>query len=166
MRIGTFGTAALALLLLLPAPQGLAAGHGRAGLWDITTSVNMPNMPQVTPEQMAQMKRAGVNMTGANTFTAQHCVSPQEAAMDRPPVAQAQQGCTMSDYKLNGGTMSADMVCTGEHAASGHLNVTYDSDTHYSGSVQMTAMQDGQTMSMTNTFDGKWVSADCGSVTH
>ena len=31
------------------------AGHGKAGLWTVTTSMTMPNMPQMTPEMMAMM---------------------------------------------------------------------------------------------------------------
>ncbi|HEX3809943.1 MAG TPA: DUF3617 domain-containing protein [Rhizomicrobium sp.] len=164
MRAAILITSVLAVALY--SAQGFAAGHGRAGLWTITTRVNMPDMPKMSPEQMAQMKAAGVNMSGSNTFVAQHCVSAQEAAMDRPPVGQSQHGCSMNNYKFVHGKMSADMTCTGDNQATGHLDVTYDSDKHYSGAVRMTAMQDGKPLSMTNTFEGKWVSADCGSVTH
>ena len=43
-------------LILVPAVA--FAAHGRAGLWNVTTSMEMSNMPQMPPEALAMMKAA------------------------------------------------------------------------------------------------------------
>ena len=56
------------------------------------------------------------------------------------------------------------MVCTGEAKGTGHFTVTYNGDTAYAGKMTMNMEAGGQTMSMTNSYSGKWISADCGGV--
>ena len=58
------GIAAAALVLV----PGLAfAGHGKAGLWNISTTMDMGGV-QMPPEAMAKMKTMGVKMPSAQTF--------------------------------------------------------------------------------------------------
>ena len=51
----------LSVRLLLLRPALALAAHGKAGLWNVSTTMNMANM-QMPPEAMAQMKKAGVAM--------------------------------------------------------------------------------------------------------
>lgn len=157
-------TAVFALLAAGPA----FAGHARPGLWSVTTTIETPNVPALTPEQVAKMKASGVQMTSANTFTAQHCVTPQEAAMDVPATAQRHQGCTMGAFKLTGNTMTAKLTCAGEPntSASGEMSVTYDSQTHYIGHLRISGLAQGRPVTLTNRFEGKWMAADCGTINH
>jgi hypothetical protein len=148
-------------------PLVALAAHGKAGLWESTVTMNMagmPQMPQMSPEQMAQMNAMGVHMPTAHTVTTQHCMTPQEVAQDTPPTPRSAKECAVSQVKITGHTYSADMTCSGEMEGQGHVSVTYDSDEHYAGTWTFNGAAHGHPVNMTNTFEGKWLSADCGGV--
>jgi hypothetical protein len=170
-RVLYFGAIAAGVLAL---PMAAFASHGKVGLWQITTTMNMsgmPNMPDMSklpPEAQAQMKKMGVQMNG-NTITTQHCMTAQEVAADRPPAAmQHMKDCTMQNMSFGSGAMNADMVCsTGEMTGKGHISVSYSGgDSEYVGSMSFSGTAQGHPINMTNSFQGKWISADCGGVTH
>lgn len=132
---------AFALSLVVLAPASALAAHGKAGLWSSTTTANMPGMaPQ------------------SNTST--YCMTPAEVASDMP--ADRNPGCKYQNVSVSGRTFNADMICTGQFEATGHLTTTYDSDTHYTAT--MTINTGG--MAMTNAVEGKWVKADCAGAQH
>jgi hypothetical protein len=145
MHLKTIFAGATAALIAM---TGVAlADHGRAGLWQVTTQMTMPGMAK------------------AQTFSTQHCMTPAEVKQDAvPPSSNAD--CKMVNEKASGSSFSGDMVCTGRAMGHGHITVTYDSNTHYAGQMTMTSTAGGQAMNMTNNFEGKWVSADCGKVSH
>jgi len=112
------------------------------------------------------MKAMGMSMNG-NSITTQHCMTAEEVATDTPHLdASANEGCTMSNVAHQGHSMSADMSCHGDFKGSGHMQFTYDSDTHYSGELIMTGSVNGQPMNRNQKFDGHWVSRDCNGVAH
>jgi hypothetical protein len=151
------------IVLLMTVVPGLAlAAHGKAGLWEITTTTNMPNMPQMSPAQIAQMQAMGMHMPMGQAMTVQHCMTASEVASDS--LRPARNDCTYSNVKLVGHTFSGDEICHGNFEGQGHFSVTYDSDEHYSGSTSMSGSANGHMMSVSNSFEGKWVSADCGGV--
>jgi len=160
---------AFGLAALLAAASPALAGHGKAGLWEITTTTSAPAMTaQLPPEILARMRARGVNMAG-NTITARHCMTAQEVAMTKPPVMpkRAGQDCKMQNLKTSGDSVSADMVCTGSGMnGTGHFTTRYDSPEHYSGRMSMNMTAHGHSMAMSNSFEGKWISASCGGVTH
>jgi len=147
-------------------PNAALAAHGKAGLWEITTHMSMPGMSaQIPPEAMARMKAMGIQMPGNQTFTAQHCMTADEVAQDKPPPMRNQQDCTMSNFTHDAHTVNVDMVCKGENMdGQGHVTMIYDSDEHYSGTYTFTGTAHGHPANMTTSFEGKWISADCGSV--
>ena len=148
--------------LVLPATAIAFAGKDRPGLWQISTKVDMSHM--FTPEQEAQMRAHGIAMPASNVFTVTHCVTPQEAAMDKPPpdAFKHQKECKLANLKTAGPTISADMVCGGgDVQGGGHFEMTYDSPVHYVGKVAMNMTMHGHAMSSTTTMEGKWLSADC-----
>src|ERR1700722_17664361 len=78
---------------LLMASSGAAfARHGKAGLWDISTTMDMAmTMP---PEALAQMKKAGVAMPTAQTFKTQICMTEAQVESDTPPqMSRNDTGC-------------------------------------------------------------------------
>ncbi len=155
--------AGLAIVVALPGVS--LAGPGKAGLWEITTQ--MGGMPQIPPDQMAKMKAMGMQMPMNNSFTTQHCVTPEEAAATRPPPMGRNQECQMGKISVAGGALSGDMTCaSGEMTGTGHFQVNYDSPAHYSGRMVFSGQSHGHPMNMTNNFEGKWLSASCGSVAH
>jgi len=157
----------LALVAVAALPLTAFASHGKAGLWKITTSMHMAGMqmPQLSAQQMAQMKAMGIHMPTDNTVTVQHCMTQAEVNADTPPDNQRQDsGCKMTNVKVVAHTMTADMVCTGQMKGQGHFNVTYDSPEHYKGQTAFKGTMEGRPADMTNSFEGTWVSASCGNV--
>jgi hypothetical protein len=141
------------------------AGQGKVGLWTIAVTTNMGGMPQISAADQKRMAQMGVHMNG-NTVMVQHCMTAAEVAAMAPPQMHENNGCSMSSMTMTGSTYSATMTCTGQMQGSGHMSVTYDSAEHYSGKMVFSGMAQGQPVSMNQTFDGKWVSASCGTVTH
>jgi hypothetical protein len=145
-------------------PIAALASHGKAGLWEITARMNVPNMmASIPPDQMARMQAMGIPMPNGQTFTSQHCMTADEVASDKPPPMHNTQDCTTTSMTHDAHTVNVDMVCKGEMNGQGHVTVTYDSDEHYSGSFTFTGSAHGHPSSMSNSFEGKWISADCGS---
>lgn len=161
-----FVLSGLAVIAIAAAPISAIASHGKAGLWSVTTQIGgMPQqMPHMTPEQMQQMQAMGVQMPhmGPHGMTTQYCMTAAEVNSDAPP--SMQKDCKISNMHTDGHTMSADMTCTGRMQGKGHMTVTYDNPEHYAGKVVFAGSAEGQTTDVTDTFEGKWVSADCGSV--
>jgi hypothetical protein len=148
-------------------PVAALASHGKVGLWDVTVSMSMPNMPKIPPDQLAKMKAMGVTVPNGNTMTVQHCMTAQEVSAEEPPQMHQSRDCNMENVKTSGGLYSADMVCKGpDMTGNGHLVVTYGSDTAYDGKMTFSGMSHGHPETMTNTFSGRWIKADCGDVGH
>jgi hypothetical protein len=145
-------------------PAVALAAHGKVGLWEITTHMNMPNMmANIPPDQLARMQAMGVHMPNAQTMTTQHCMTAEEVAMDKPPPMRNASDCTVSNATHDAHTYAADMVCSGQMQGHGHVSVAYDSDEHYSGSYSFSGSAHGHPAEMTTSFEGKWISADCGT---
>jgi hypothetical protein len=144
-------------------PVSAWAGHIRAGLWEISTRVSMQNMEaMIPPDQLARMKAMGMHLPGDHASTFQHCVTPADAANDKPPPMH-NKDCAISNMVYNAQTFSADIVCTGEHQAQGHVLVTFDGDRHYTGTTNFNAAGNGGSANVASSFEGKWISADCGT---
>jgi hypothetical protein len=152
---GITGIVAVGVLAL---PIAAYASHGKVGLWEVTSTANM----QMSPSQMAQMQAMGMHMPASSSVTVQRCMTAAEVASDAPPPTQHKE-CTFNNIKVEGRTMSGDMVCTGVFTGQGRYSVTYDSDEHYSGTSTMSGTANGHAMSNSSSFEGKWISADCGA---
>ncbi|MGD0191310.1 MAG: DUF3617 domain-containing protein [Rhizomicrobium sp.] len=161
LRLVVCGAALLAL------SSTALADHGKAGLWNITSKMTMANMPQIPPDKLAKMQAMGIQMPTGNSVTTQHCMTAAEVKMDRPPLTGHAKDCTLQNLSISGAAVKADMVCsTGDMQGNGHLSVSYDSDTHYAGQMTFVGTAHGHPADMTNSFEGTWLSADCGSVAH
>lgn len=150
---------------VLTMPASAWATHVRPGLWEVTSHVSMHNMEaMIPPEQLARMKAMGMHLPTDNTSTFRHCVSAADAANDTPPPMK-DRDCSMSNVVYNAHTFSADLVCKKEREGmgQGHVLVTFDGDTHYSGQTSFSASANGRSMDMGSSFEGRWISADCGS---
>ena len=163
--------AALAALTLVFLPAGLeAAGHVRPGLWEVTMALEgMPAMPQIPPEQLAKLREMGVQMPaaspgGGRTISSRHCVTPEQAAKDAPPdFSRGNSSCHSENVRSTASGMTADLVCTGEMQGKGKVQMSYPSDTAYSGSFSFQGTTHGQPTNMSNRVTGKWLAADCGA---
>jgi hypothetical protein len=154
-----------AAALLLAAAPALAA-HGKVGLWNITTSMTMANMPQIPPEALAHMKAMGMKMPGSGEpIHTQICMTAAQVNSDTlPKMRHETLGCSWSPLKISGGVLSADMVCNGDMKGTGHVHVSYSGAEHYSGDYSFKGAMHGHPADMQSSFSGDWVKADCGSV--
>lgn len=146
--------------LLAPAPA--LAGHGKAGLWNVTSTTSMAMaMP---PEVAARMK--GMNMTlPPQTHVSQMCMSQAEVDSGAPPhIDQAATGCTTKVVSASAAGMTAVMTCTGRMKGTGQVQVTYSGAEHYTGSYSFKGTVEGNATDMTTRFKGDWVKADCGAI--
>ena len=159
---------AVALSIAATPVAVLAGVHGRPGLWRISTKIDlggMGAMPQLSPKQAAQMKALGMHIPNTSTFTVTHCMTPQEAAMIKPPPMGRpghEPDCKMQNMKADGSSVSADMVCDSKDMkGGGHFALVYDSPEHYTGKVTMSMDTHGRHMTTNTSFEAKWLSADC-----
>jgi hypothetical protein len=153
------GFAAAAAVAILALPAAALAGPGKAGLWQITTTMSgMDKM--IPPAALAQMKAHGITMPAARTFTTQQCVTPEQAAANGPPPMRGND-CHMANMHTTGNSFSGDLVCSGRTNGSGHIQVVYDSSEHYRGDMTMHATAEGRSTNMSNHFEGRWLKADC-----
>ena len=158
LRIG------LSVAALLLSPGMAFAGHGKAGLWNVSTTMNMANM-QMPPEAMEQMKKMGVKMPSARTFASQICMTQAEVDSDKlPPMSKNESGCTSHMVSQTGSSMTARTVCSGEMKGSGQMQISYSGAEHYTGSYSFKGNVNGQPMDSASSFKGDWVKADCGAV--
>jgi hypothetical protein len=155
-RAGLAAVAAAAMLT--SAGAALAAGMGKAGLWQVTTTMGSDMAKMIPPEALAQMKAHGMSLPTGHTITTQRCVTPEQAA--NGPAA-VQGDCRAENVHVSAGSYSADLACHGRVNGAGHIQVTYDSSEHYRGDVTMHVRENGHAMNMTNHFEARWNKADC-----
>lgn len=158
---------AMTMTALVALPSAAFAAHGKAGLWDVTVSIQGAGMPQASPQDMARMKSMGIQMSNHNTISTQHCMTADEVNSDKLTSGTAtEQGCTMTGTKMEGHTLSGDMVCNGTLKGEGHMTLDYDKPEHYSGKMTFKGTAAGQPTDITYLYDGKWTSPDCGGTAH
>jgi hypothetical protein len=104
-----------------------AAPNMEDGLWEITTTVDMPGMP-------------------SKSFTHTTCLTKEKAV---PQTAES--GCTIKDMKTQGNTVTWTVVCR-EGTSTG--KVTY-AGTTMDGVIETTMKTGGQTMTMKSTMKAK-----------
>ncbi len=137
-KIAQFG------LLLMTSIPALAAPNMQPGMWEITTRMEMAGMegmPAMPPQTVRQ------------------CIRPADVQNGSATVPRADTQCTVNDYRMQGNTASWRMECKGANPMSGNGTVTYGG-TSYSGKTQFTMSDQGQVMTMNQTFNGKRV-GDC-----
>jgi hypothetical protein len=138
------------------------ASHGKVGEWAITVTMGggekFPDMSKMPADAQARMKAMGMTSNGSS-MSIRHCMTAEEVAHD--VLTTQDKTCKLSNQKVTGHTMSADMACSGQVNGTGHFTVTYDSDTHYTGEMIITGTADGQPVHHDQMFDGRWVSATC-----
>lgn len=107
------------------------ASDMKPGLWEITTSVEMPGMPYQPPPQ-----------------TIRHCYTEQDVKENPVPKDDT---CKITDLKTSGNKTTWKMVCTGEAASKGEGEMIFYGDSAYEGKNRM----EMQGMLMTTKYKGK-----------
>jgi len=121
---------------LIFAVAAFAAPNYQEGLWEITTTMNMPGMPK---EMMRPMKQ-------------QVCMTKQNAVPQ--PQQKGEQQCKMTNQRTVGNKVFWTMTCKGGTVSNGEI--TY-SKTSYDGSQTTTTSQGGKLMTVKSTMSGKYL---------
>ena len=116
-----------AVLFLFSASLTFAAPNMEEGLWEITSTTDMPGMP-------------------SRSYTHTTCLTKEKAVPQK-----AESGCTFKDVKTQGNTVTWTMVCKD---ATSTGKITY-AGTTMNGITDMTVKTEGKTMTMKTTIKGK-----------
>ncbi|MGA8809955.1 MAG: DUF3617 domain-containing protein [Thermoanaerobaculia bacterium] len=126
---------ALVCSLALPA---MAVSIAKAGKWETTIQMEMTNMPVKLPPQTMSV-----------------CVTKEQAENAEnliPKAGDKRGGCTYTDVKVEGTTVSWKMTCK-DSGLTGSGSTTYHGDT-YEGSMQMKMRDQDMSAKMTGKFLG------------
>lgn len=143
-------------------PGVALAGHGKAGLWTVSSTTDM-NMA-MPPEVAARIKEMHMQMP-SNTHTSQMCMSQEEVDSSSPPhIDQAGTGCTTKVLSATASGMTAAMTCNGRLKGTGQMQISYTGTEHYAGTYSFKGSVEGNPTAMMTHFKGDWVKADCGAI--
>ena len=173
-------TAPLFAALLVGAPA-VGAQSIKPGLWEMQHKMGgHPQMDQamaqmqqqmaaMSPAQRKQMEamlgQQGVTMPAPGAgggMALKVCITPEMAARNDMP-KQTEGDCTTTVTSRSGNTMKMKFVCT-QPPSSGEGTYTFSGDTAYTMQMRMTSQHQGKPQNVTMDGQGKWLSADCGTV--
>ncbi|HKQ46102.1 MAG TPA: DUF3617 domain-containing protein [Rhizomicrobium sp.] len=152
------------------APAAAWSGHGRPGLWKITSSMEMPNMPQMPqmpPEAMAMMKARGMQMPGMGgaPIVTEICMTQEQVNADRPPALNNHaENCTTKILNQSATSVTAETTCHGRMEGVGRSQMSWRGTDHYEGTYSFKGRMEGRAHAMTTRFTGDFVKSDCGAV--
>jgi len=154
--------AAAAVLL----PVAAFAGHGKPGLWNISTTMQMANMPQMPPEAMAMMKARGMQVPGMGApIVSQICMTPEQVNGDVPPAMHNRgENCTTKLLSQTATSMKSEVTCHGRMEGVGRAEMTWRGNEHYEGTYNFKGMMEGRPQEISTRYSGDFVKADCGAV--
>jgi len=123
-------------IVVLAAVIAQAQSPMRAGRWQVSMQMEMPNMPAQMPP-----------------MTTTQCVTEEQLKKDPATgLPTGMQGnpnaCKVSDYKQTANTVSWKVACTGQQPMTGTGALTFAEDS-YTGTINMSMPQGAMTMKMT-----------------
>lgn len=153
-----------AVIVLLPAAA--FAAHGRAGLWNVTSTMQMANTPQMPPEAMAMMKSRGMKMPGmGQPMTMQMCMTQEQVNGDVPPAMHNRgENCSAKVLSQTATSMKSEVTCHGRMEGVGHAEMNWRGNEHYEGTYNFKGTMEGRPQDISTRYSGDFVKADCGSV--
>ena len=156
----------------------------KPGLWENTTTsqisgLQMPNMPQLTPDQLAKMppqaraqmeamSKGGPGAPQTNVMKA--CITREQ--LNKSIFSQQEKGCTSKLVSSSSSTQKVHVECTrGNTQTAGDVTMERIDSEHVKGDMLMKTSGDastkgsvGQNMTIKISFNNKWLGADCGDV--
>lgn len=133
---------AMGVLTLVAALDVAAASAMHAGIWEITTKMEMPGMPMAVPPQVFRQCYREDNLKDPKNMV------PQD------------KDCKADSVTISGNTVSWRVRCTidGE-AMAGDGRVTFAGQS-YTGKAQLSGKMEGMTMKANINYSGKRI-GDC-----
>ena len=121
----------LAVLVLVSLPTMIQAADGiREGMWEITSSMEMPDMPMKMPPMIVK-----------------HCYT-KEDVKDQKKMISRDNNCTVTDFKSSGNKVSWKMKCTGQGAGTFSGETTFSGDSYESVMKMQSDAAMGKPMTM------------------
>jgi hypothetical protein len=180
-----FAGVALLATGMLHAADDIKPFDAKPGLWETVATSQMggmpamPNMPQISDEQLAKMPpearaRVQAAMKGIpgvgspTTTTTRSCMT--QASLKKALELGAQQNCTRKVISSTSSKQEVHVECTQNGTtSSGDMTVERVDSEHAKGSMNMNinmanAKGASGPMTMKMSFNSKWLGADCGSV--
>jgi len=177
----------LAIVMMCPVAiwaQDIKPIDVKPGLWENTTTsqisgLSMPNMPQMSPDQLAKMPpearaRVEAMMKGGpgapQTNTMKACITSEQ--LSKPMFGNGDKSCTYKLAASSFGSQTIHVECTrGNTKTAGDLTLNRVDSEHLKGDMLMkttgdssTAGSAGQNMTIKLSFSNKWLGSDCGDV--
>lgn len=159
---------------------GAAAQNIKPGLWEVSSKMKSSSgemekgmadmqaqMAAMTPEQRKMMEgmmsKQGVAMGagGPGAMNIKICITKEMA--ERNEVGSQEGDCKTSFSPRAGNTMKYSFSCANP-PSSGQGEVTFLGPEAYRSKMAMTTTHRGKAEKMDMDGQGKWVSADCGSI--
>jgi hypothetical protein len=166
MRKTTFSF--VLLLMLSISATVLAAERMKPGLWLMTIKSDaMKNAPQMSPQQMEEMRKRGINVKQMQNGIMENkvCMTKEMVERDRPPMGKNQKDCHMDNFERSGNTYSAKMVCDGPNMqAIGIIKGVHSGLENYSWTTDLKGTSHGHKIDSHQEASGKWLGPDCGDV--
>jgi hypothetical protein len=160
----TIAAGLAAAILLFPAAA--FAGHGKAGLWNVTSSMQMANMPQMPPEAIAAMKARGMKMPGmGQPMTMQMCMTQEQVNGDVPPAMHNRaENCSTKLISQTASSMKSEVTCHGRMDGVGRAEMSWRGNEHYEGTYNFKGSMEGRPQEFSTHYSGDFVKAECGAV--
>jgi hypothetical protein len=133
-----------------------AQTKGKAGLWEVTTTMNIPGMPQMPPG-------APPGMAGGPR-TNQVCVTQAMVDKYSGPPPQSRGDCQVTNMTPKPDGYTAEIACTGRFNSKGTVDMTIIDSDHTKTKMHMTGGPPDHPMDMTMESTAVYKGPDCGSV--
>jgi hypothetical protein len=162
-------TAMIAGLAATLLAQGAPKINVKMGLWEVTSTTNvtgnlpMPDTSKMTPEQAAAVQAAMGGMMGPHTTTTKQCMTKEK--FDQGMLTD-QKNCKTTIATNTATVLEVQMTCDQGRGGkmTGVMHFEAPTPETMAGTFKGSTSMGTQTMNITGTYAGKWVSADCGSV--
>jgi len=149
-----------------------AAGAMKPGLWEMTMkSDQMKAMPKMSPQQMEQMRKMGVNLPQMQEggMVMKLCITKEMAEREKTPfqdqARQHQSECKPQNMKQSGNSYSAELICDGPNMqGEGKMQGTFSGNESYSSTYDFKGVARGKPITQHHETNAKWLGADCGDV--
>ncbi|HEY8609055.1 MAG TPA: DUF3617 domain-containing protein [Noviherbaspirillum sp.] len=157
------------LLCSLMSVPAWAQGPMKPGLWEMKVKSDaLKNMPKIPPEQVAQMRKMGIEVPQIQdgAMVTKVCVTKAMAENEQlPGLEKNEAGCQTKNVQRSGSGYSADIVCSSDAMkGEGKVKATFSGNESFTSTYDFKGTVHGQPANQHSEQSGKWLAADCGSV--